>query len=405
MQRATLLSKIFWHLQETWHLRRCPTPHDLSVTDTVKGLQALLLATQNAVLEQTLRYTFARPVTCSELQRLDIALYQEGTDQRVWRAQAMLQDGTVRPFGIIAARTPETSSTLTQQDFQNLQALRARQPRYCVTPYVYGTMPIASGVAAYTVEWLDDYKELVFEITRHGGSFFMNAHGAHRYFHPQESRQIWRHLAEILWWYPGLRRVNIQAGDFVGRLQDDGRMALKLTTARECIPDTTPVAHLHTILRSLITASGYLSDGRRPFDRHMTQATFLQRMQAVLQRRFGARTATLAHQQWALFQQGVLAQQEDWLKQDCILATYDRIRAEDAMPVAWQRTCQIWTAYTQAVQHGRLPASWWFPAAEVPAMLRQVAQQQGFFPHAGGIATLEEHTASDIRSEGESDEL
>jgi hypothetical protein len=397
MQRATLLSKIFWHLQETWHLCRCPTPHDLSVTDTVKGLQALLLAAQNAVLEQTLHRTFARPVACSELQRLDIALYQEGTDQRVWRAQAMLQDGTWRPFGIIAARTPAASSSLTRQDFHNLQALHARQPQYCVTPYVYGAMPIASGVAAYTMEWLDDYKELVFEITRDGGSFFINAHGAHRYFPPQESRQIWRHLVEILWWYPGLRRVNIQAGDFVGRLQGDGRMALKLTTAREFLPDTTPVAHLHTILRSLITASGYLSDGRCPFDRHMTQAVFVRRMQAVLQRRFGASAATLAQQQWALFQQGVFTRQEDWLKQDCILATYDRLRAEDAVPVAWQRTCQIWTAYAQAVYHGRLPASWWFPAAEVPAMLHQVAQQQGFFSHAGGGAKPEAHTASGIR--------
>jgi hypothetical protein len=129
----------------------------------------------------------------------------------------------------------------------------------------------------------------------------------------------------------------------------------------------------------------------------MTQAVFLQRMQAVLQRRFGASAATLAHQQWALFQQGVLAQQEDWLKQDCILATCDRIRAEATVPVAWQRTGQIWTAYAQAVQHGRLPASWWFPAAEFPAVLRQVTQQQGFFPHAEGVATMEEHTASDTR--------
>jgi hypothetical protein len=129
----------------------------------------------------------------------------------------------------------------------------------------------------------------------------------------------------------------------------------------------------------------------------MTQAVFVQRLHAVLQRRFGARAAALAHQQWALFQQGTFAQQEDWLKHDCILATYDRLRAEDPVPVAWQRTCQLWTAYAQAVHHGHLPASWWFPAVEVPALLHQVAQQQVFCSYAEGVATLEEHTASDIR--------
>src|SRR5947209_2006408 len=81
------------------------------------------------------------------------------------------------------------------------------------------------GVAAYTVEWLEDYKELVFEITLDGGVFLINAHGTHRRFSPPASRQIWRRLVEILWWYPQLRGVNIQAGDFVGRVQADGQVA------------------------------------------------------------------------------------------------------------------------------------------------------------------------------------
>ena len=400
MQRTTLLTKIFWHLQARWHLRHHPTPHDLSVHDTVKGLQTLLLASQGAMLAQTLHCTFARPVAFSELQRLDVALYQEGIAQRVWRAQATLHDGSARPFGIIAARTPEASSTLTQQDFHNLQILHARQAQYCVTPYVCGTMPIANGVAAYTVEWLDEHKEFVFEITRDGGSFLVNAPGAHRVFSPHASRHIWRRLVEILWWYPGLRRVNIQAGDFVGRLQDDGHIALKLTTARELTADTTALEHLHTILRSVITASGYLSDGRRPFERHMTQATFVHRMQAVLQRRFGADAATLARQQWELFQQGAFARQEDWLKEDCMLATYDRLRAEHPAHLAWQHTCAIWTAYAQAVQQGHLPASWWFAAAEIPGRLRQLTTQHGFSPPAGNVLTTGAATVSDICEEG-----
>ncbi len=383
MERATLIAKMFWKVQEKWHLRHHPTPHELSVTDTVQGLQALLLATQGAMLAQTLHATFARPVAFAELYRLDIALYQEGIDQRVWRAQATLHDGCTRPFGLIAARTPEASNTLTRQDFHNLQELYTRQPRYCVTPYVCGTMPIASGVAAYTVEWLDDYKELVFEITHDGGSFLVNAHGAQRAFSRQASRQIWQHLVEILAWYPELRRVNIQAGDFVGREQGDGHVALKLTTARQLISPTTPAEHLHAILRSVITASGYLSDGRHPFDRHMTRTTFLHRMHAILQRRFGARAAALARQQWALFQQGAFAQQEDWLKEDCILGTYNRLQAEDTALGAWRQTCQRWTTYAQAVHNKYLPASWWFPTAEIPAMLCQIASQHGFSPPAG----------------------
>jgi hypothetical protein len=175
---------------------------------------------------------------------------------------------------------------------------------------------------------------------------------------------------------------------------------LKLTTARELSADNTAVEHLHTILRSVITASGYLSDGRRPFARQMAQATFVHRMRAVLQRRFGADAAALARQQWELFQQGAFAQQEDWLKEDCILATYGRLRAEHPAYLAWQHTCDIWTAYAQAVQQGRRPASWWFAAAEIPLRLRQLTMQHGFSPPAGNVLTTGAITVSNPSEEG-----
>ena len=48
MDERLVLSKIFWHLQANWHLRyRSDTP-TLSVQDTVKGLQRLLLARETA---------------------------------------------------------------------------------------------------------------------------------------------------------------------------------------------------------------------------------------------------------------------------------------------------------------------------------------------------------------------
>src|SRR5262249_53877110 len=83
-------TKIFWHLQANWHWRHQPVPYEVSVQETVKGLQALLLAEQGAVLQQTLQLVYARPVPLEALNRLKIALYQEGIDQRVWRAQATL---------------------------------------------------------------------------------------------------------------------------------------------------------------------------------------------------------------------------------------------------------------------------------------------------------------------------
>lgn len=375
---------MFWHLEARWHHRYRPAAGELSALDTVQGLQALLLADQGAMLSQTLRQALSSPVDLTALVRLDIVLYQEGLHQRVWRAQARLTDDTTRAFGIISARTPHAESTLTQNDFRYLRALFARQPCYCVEPFVYGTMPVAGGVGAFTVAWLDQYKEFVFEAVRDGGVFLVNAHGAHRVFSPWESRRIWRHLVTILWWYAGVRRVNIQAGDFVGRVQADGQVKLKLTTARELVPDPGPLAHLHTILSSVITASGYLSDGRRPFDRTMPEAIFLHRMQAVLQRRFGDRAPRVARQQWILFQQGTLARQEDWLKEDCILATYDFLRARHAAARAWYHTCRRWQAYARAVQAGRLPPSWWFPAAEIPGVLaRLTRQRQG---QAAGVA-------------------
>jgi hypothetical protein len=369
MDRHLLLTKIFWHLQANWHWRHRPVPHALSVQETVKGLQALLLAEQGAMLQQTLQLAYARPVPLEALNRLEIALYQEGIDQRVWRAQATLLDGATRCFGIIVARAPGANSLLTQRDFTNLQTLHSQQARYCVAPYVSGTAPIAGGVTAYTVEWLDEYKELVFEITLDGGVFLINAHSAQHRFSPQESRQLWRRIVAIFWYYPTLRAVNIQAGDFVVRLHADGQAELKLTTARVLVLDSTPEEQIHAILGWMITASGYLSDGQQPFDRHMTRETFVHRMQAVLGRRFGDRAPELAQRQWLLFHAGAFAQQEDWLKESCVLATYDRLRADYPVAVAWRKTCQRWLSYGQAVHSERLSASWWFPAAEIPCVL------------------------------------
>ena len=382
MDRDLLLRKIFWDLQVNWHFRHHPDAHTLSVQDTVKGLQRLLLAEQGTMLQHTLQRASARCVALDTLSRLDIALYQEGVDQRVWRAQATLMDGTTPRFGIIVARAPGASSFLTQRDFAHLQILHAQQARYCVTPYICGTAPVAGGVAAYTVEWLEDYKELVFEITLDGGVFLSNAHGAHRRFSPQASRQIWRRLVESLWWYPQLRGVNIQAGDFVGRRQADGQVDLKLTTARLLAPEATPVEQIHAMLSCLITASGYLSDGQQPFQRQMPREVFVSRMQAVLRRRFGERAPALARRQWVLFQSGAFAQQEDWLKEDCLLATYDRWCTDYPAGLAWQKTCQYWLDYAETVQAGRLPASWWFPATEIPTVLDRLAPQ-GVPPSTG----------------------
>ena len=373
MDRRLLLTKIFWNLQANWHLRHRPEAQTLSVQDTVKGLQHLLLAEHGAMLQHTLQRAAARYVALETLSRLDIALYQEGVDQRVWRAQATLMDGATSRFGIIVARAPGASSRLTQGDFTHLQTLYAQQPRYCVTPYVCGTAAVAGGVAAYTVEWLEDYKELVFEISLDGGVFLINAQGAHQRFSPQASRHIWRRLVASLWWYPRLRGVNIQAGDFVGRVYADGQVEIKLTTARTLAPDATSVEQIHAILGCLITASGYLSDGQQPFQRQMSREAFVSRMQAVLRRRFGERAPERAQQQWALFQSGAFAQQEDWLKEDCLLATYDRWCAAFPAARAWQKTRRDWLAYAEAIQAGRLPASWWFPAADIPIVLDRLA--------------------------------
>ncbi|MGE3538256.1 MAG: hypothetical protein AB7N91_12600 [Candidatus Tectimicrobiota bacterium] len=375
LDRAALLGKIFWQLQANWHLRQRPTPQTLTVPETVQGLQAMLLAEEGAMLRQTLACLYGQPVALETLQRLDISLYQEGAQQRVWRAHVTLPDQAPGVFGLIAARAPGASSALTRDDFLHLRHLHALQARYCVAPYVAGTMPVADGVAAYTVEWLDQHKELVFEVTLDGGVFLVNAVGAQYRFSPQESRRIWRSIVDLLWYYPTLRGVNIQAGDFVGQRQAEGAIALKLTTARALAASSEPEERIHTMLGWLITASGYLSDGQRPFDRAMGVETFLPRMQAVLQRRFGARAPALAQQQWELFRTGVLARQEDWLKEDVIQATYAHLRASASPQQAWDTTCQWWSAYAEAVQAGRFAPSWWFPAAEIPPRLQTLRQR------------------------------
>lgn len=382
MDVRDLLPRITWNLHAGWHLRHAPDATTVSVQATVAGLQRALLAQQGTVLVQTLQHACGRPVPLEALARLDIALYQEGRDQRVWRAQVTLTDDSTARFGIIVARAPGASHTVTQRDYTHLQTLARLHPQTCVVPYVAGQAPVAGGLAFYTVEWLEEHKELVFEISLDGGVFLVNASGAHRRFRPHASRQIWRQIAAILGWYPPLRGVNIQAGDFVGHLAEDGQIALKLTTARALAPDATPPEHVQALLDAMITASGYLSDGQQPFARDMPQAVFTARMHAVLQRRFGDRASAMAQQQWGLFQQGVFAQHEDWLKEDCLLGTYDRWRAVTTPGEAWQATCDTWLAYAQAVQAGHLPPSWWFPVAEIAPLLARLQTRRCAAPIA-----------------------
>ena len=375
MDSSQLPARMFWHLQKNWHLRHQPGAQEASLAGTVRGLQALLLDDAATVLPDTLRQVFSRPVSLSELHRLDIAYFQEGREQRVWRARTRLQDGTAGTFGLIIARSAGASHEVTRRDFVNLQRLFALQPRYCVQPYVQGTAPVAGGLAAYTVEWCEAHKELVFEVSRDGGTFLFNNPEAHRHFSPESSRGVWRRVADVLCWYPGLRAVNVQAGDFIGRTEPDGRVDLKLTTARQMAPDTSPEADIAAMLRCVITASGYLSDGRQPFDRGMPREAFMARMQRVLERRFGDRAAAMARQQWDLFRTGVFARQEDWLKEDCVLGTFDRWRADRPAGAAWRETKRRWLAYAEAVRAGRVSPSWWFPVGEIPGLLERLERQ------------------------------
>jgi hypothetical protein len=378
---------MFWHLRKNWHFRHQRGAQEVSLAETVKGLQALLLDDVAAVLSDTLRQVFSRPVSISELRRLDIAFFQEGREQRVWRAQASLQDGAAGTFGLIIARSMGASHDVTQRDFGHLQRLSELQPRYCVRPYVQATAPVADGLAAYTVQWCESHKELVFEVSRDGGTFLINrpegfrvkpgmtSGAAHRHFSLQASRGVWRRIAEVLCWYPGLRGVNVQAGDFIGRVEPDGQVDLKLTTGRQMASDTLPETHIASMLQGMITASGYLSDGRQPFDRGMSYETFMLRMRGVLERRFGDRAAAMARQQWELFRAGAFARQEDWLKEDCVLGTFDRWRADYPADVAWRETKRQWLAYAEAVRTGRMAPSWWFPAGEIPELLERLEQR------------------------------
>lgn len=387
MDRATLAQKMAWQLQPSWHFRRATEAAEWSVQDTVKALQTLLLADGGTFLQQTLSLAAQRPVDLTALEQLVITLFQEGSVQRVWRARGTLNDGTACQFGIIVARAPGTSHAVTQRDCRYLRQLHARQPQYCVQPYVDGTA--TASIPAFSVAWLASHKELVFEIVRDGGVFFVNATGHHRAFSPAMSRRIWRRIITILWSYSGLRGVNLQAGDFVGHFRDhapddpahpadSGDFDLKLTTARDLRPDPEPVARIQEILRYGITASGYLSDGHMPFDRQMTEAVFMHRMQAILQRRFRDRAQPLAQHQWTLFKQGAFARQEDHLRDDYVLATYDHLRAALAIDPAWRETCQRWMAYAEAVQSGAAAPSWWFPASDIPQVLDRLTQHHHF---------------------------
>ena len=373
MDDSRLKEKLFWHLRKNWHLRHQPDDQEVSLAQTVKGLQALLLDDAGAILWDTLRQVFSRPVEYAELRRLDVAFFQEGREQRIWRAQATLENGDAGLFGLIIARSAGHGNDVTQRDFGHLSRLFAIRPCHCVRPFVQGAAPVAGGLAAYTVEWCEGHKELVFEISRDGGTFLINRPEAHRHFSPRASRDVWRRIAQVMCWYPDLQGVNVQAGDFIGRSGADGQLDIKLTTARQMVSEVSPQEHIAAMLGCMITASGYLGDGRRPFDRDMTFESFVSRMQGVLGRRFGDRAPAMARRQWAYFRSGAFVRQEDWLKQDCVLGTFDRWLASYPVETAWRETKGRWLAYADAVQAGRVEPSWWFPAAEIPALLERLA--------------------------------
>ena len=375
MVDSSLRDKLFWGLRKNWHLRHQPDDREVSLAQTVKGLQAMLLDEAGAVLSDSLRQVFGRPVAWSELRRLDVAFFQEGREQRVWRAQATLETGATGTYGLIIARSAGPCNDVTQRDFDHLARLFALQPRHCVRPFAQGRAPVAGGLAVYAVEWCGEHRELVFEVSREGGTFLTNSPEAHRHFSPRASRGVWRRVAEVLCWYPGLRGVNIQAGDFIGRVGPDGRPDLKLTTARRMAPEPSPEEHIAAMLACMITASGYLSDGKKPFDRNMSRESFVSRMRGVLERRFGDRAPAMAQRQWELYQTGAFTRQEDWLKQDCVLGTFDRWRGNCPAEAAWQETKGRWLAYADAVLAGRVEPSWWFPAPEIPGLLERLEQR------------------------------
>ena len=356
-------------------MRHRPDDGEVSLAQTVRGLQALLLDGEGTVLPGTLCQVFSRPVEYAELHRLDVGYFQEGREQRVWRAQATLEGGKTGTFGLIVARSAGHGNDVTRRDFGHLSRLFAIQPRYCVRPYEQGVAPVAGGLAAYTVEWCGEHRELVFEVSREGGTFLTNSPEAHRHFDAQASRGVWRRIAEVLCWYPELRSVNVQAGDFIGRVGSDGQPDLKLTTARQVVSGSAPEEHIAAMLAGMITASGYLSDGKAPFNRNMPRESFLPRMQGVLERRFGDRAPAMALRQWEHYRSGEFARQEDWLKEDCVLGTFERWRTNCPAEAAWRETKGRWLAYADAVRAGRIEPSWWFPADEVPGLLERLGQR------------------------------
>ncbi|ETW94473.1 MAG: hypothetical protein ETSY1_34765 [Candidatus Entotheonella factor] len=143
-------------------------------------------------------------------------------------------------------------------------------------------------------------------------------------------------------------------------------------------PSPDPITQIQDLLSYGITASGYLSDGQTPFDREMPESVFMHRMQAILQRRFRDRAHRLAQHQWTLFKQGVFARQEDYLRDDYVLGTYDHLHTEFAPEAAWRETCQRWMAYAEAVQSGAVTPSWWFPASDIPQVLDRLTQHHNF---------------------------
>ncbi len=212
----------------------------------------------NGPFYESLSMLAGRAVPPSEVAAVDVALFQEGAFQYVFRVRASLRGKKRFQLGLLVAKNDEGATRTAREEYRNLVHLHDRFPAWCVHPLMSAHLriPVRGGskparVFGYFSQWLAGHHELG---VQENLNFYINEEPFYA-FDRAESDRIKAWILEHLFsaYDPKSRSApappQIGSGDFViARPRRNRPLDLRLIACRRIVHDITPYGCLKLYL-------------------------------------------------------------------------------------------------------------------------------------------------------------